>query len=187
MMGLRWGVPRASSAELGAQRPHRTLVSSPSSPAASPAPAAPCPPTAMRAWEDSAVTFARGAGPTTCVGRAFLLCGCCTGDARLLPRGSTFQRNRLSPGAPAWTARRTFTAGLDDTHGLDLPVSAPDFARRGFQTPDPGCGTGTLPAFAACGECASLLSKWLGCPPTVSCPLSSHRLCPAAPFHPATH
>ncbi|CAM9706745.1 unnamed protein product [Rangifer tarandus platyrhynchus] len=99
----------------------------------------------MRAWEDSAVTFAPGAGPTTWVGRAFLLCGCCTGDARLLPRGSTFQRNRLSPGAPAWTARRTFTAGLDDTHGLDLPVS-------GLQTPSPGCGTGTLPASTACGE-----------------------------------
>lgn len=139
----------------------------------------------MRAWEDSAVTFARGAGPTTWVGRAFLLCGCCTGDARLLPRGPTFQRNRLSPGAPAWTARGTFTAGLDDTHGLDL--SAPDVARRGLQTPDPGCGTGTrLPSQLVGSVRVCLVNGLDALPPCpVLCPVTACAQQPPS-IHPPT-
>lgn len=62
------------------------------------------------------------------------------------------------------------------------PCLAPAAPRRGLWAPDPEGVLGPCPPLQLVGRVRICLVNGLNTLPPVSCPLSSHRSCPAAPF-----
>lgn len=175
------GVCRATAPELGAPRPHWTLVSDPSSPAARPAWAAPCPATAMRAREDSRSDFPARSWPHH-MGWARVPSTVWALDWRypLPPQGLHISEGQTEPRGPSLDCQRDVYSRTRRHPRAGPPCLTP------WTSPGkiPGVGPGPCPPSQLVGGVRVCLVNGLDTFPTVSCSLSSLPV-PSSPPSPA--